>query len=54
MSTAVLVVAYPNGAVTTEFLSATNAVAWADRMAQDSRATSIRVIFDDLAVSTFK
>jgi hypothetical protein len=54
VSRAVLVVAYPNGTVSTEFLSATNAVAWADRMAQDDRASSIRVVFDDLTVSTFK
>ena len=54
MNTAVLVVAYPNGNVSTEFLPATNAVAWADRIAQDDRASSIRVIFDDLTVSTFK
>jgi hypothetical protein len=54
MSTAVLIVGYPNGTVSTEFLSAINAVAWADRIAQDDRASSIRVIFDDLTVSTFK
>ena len=52
MSTAALIVTYANGVTTTEFLSATNAVAWADRLRQDSRVASALVLCDDLTLHT--
>ena len=54
MSSALLVVSYPNGATNTNLLPADQAVGWGDRIAADERASRVLVVFNDLTVSTIK
>jgi len=54
MTTALLVVSYPNGATNTNLLPADQAVGWGDRLASDDRASRVLVVFNDGTYSTFK
>lgn len=50
----VLVVTYPNDTFTVEILPTDRAVAWADKIAADDRASKVCVVFPDLQVSVLK